>query len=872
MKAENFSRVFFHGRFRSYQQSVLDRAENYLKDGKIHIVAAPGSGKTVLGLELVRRLDAPTLILSPSITVRHQWRERFQERFLPTGESMDDYFSEDLSRPRLMTSITYQALHNFMSPGSKDAWLELIRCIGIRTLCLDEAHHLRSEWQRSLEKLLETMGSDVRVISLTATPPYDCSEAEWQRYISTCGPIDDEIQIPELVAQKTLCPHQDYVFLNTPSAEERKRLDQYESKADEALEDLREGTLLQDALNALHFEDDEPAHRERLYENADGLIALLSLSSATGIKIPRSWRNVLVPDGRLPACDLSLAEEALQMVIDGEELFGKTLSAEMREWLETYGLVVRGRLYLHATPDMQNQMLSSMGKMDSILQIAQAEIANCGRGLRMLILTDHIRKNLLSCVGTDEPLQTMGAVPIFEALRRVCPYDTRLALLSGSLVLVPNSILGDLFQLAQERGISHSLKPLGDTWFSIWEIEGGNKEKISLLTEAFQQGLIHIMIGTKALLGEGWDSPCVNTLVLASFTGSFMGSNQMRGRAIRTDPNDPLKASNIWHLATIVPPGKGLAWLKERSDIAAAGDDLALMERRFNCFMAPAYDVDRIESGMERVSLLRPPYDAENVARINGEMLKRAADRREMADCWARSVAGDTPGRVRETVCTDRSVRPKRYTACNGGVFASHGLLLAGMVQAAFSMRPSPALALLAVPAVYSGYEFFKGAVRATVNATPEQTLKRLANALLSTLRDLNRVESKEACVVVMKRNKELSCALDHATIREKNLFAEALGEMLSPLENPRYLLIRKLKPLGISINMYSQSYACPSVLGIKKERAERLKACMERYFEEYTLVYTRTEEGRKTLLKCRRAERQGAALRPVRRKRELAE
>ena len=34
----------------AYQQEILDEAEGYLKDGHLHIVAAPGSGKTVLGL------------------------------------------------------------------------------------------------------------------------------------------------------------------------------------------------------------------------------------------------------------------------------------------------------------------------------------------------------------------------------------------------------------------------------------------------------------------------------------------------------------------------------------------------------------------------------------------------------------------------------------------------------------------------------------------------------------------------------------------------------------------------------------------------------------------------------------------------------
>ena len=78
----DFQDIAFKGQFRDYQQRILDNAKMHLKDHKIHIVAAPGSGKTILGLELIRRLNQPALILSPSQTVRQQWGERFKNNFL----------------------------------------------------------------------------------------------------------------------------------------------------------------------------------------------------------------------------------------------------------------------------------------------------------------------------------------------------------------------------------------------------------------------------------------------------------------------------------------------------------------------------------------------------------------------------------------------------------------------------------------------------------------------------------------------------------------------------------------------------------------------------------------------------------------------
>ena len=107
----NFEKVKFNGVVRTYQASVLEHVEKHNRDNKIHIVAAPGSGKTILGLELIRYFDAPALILSPSITIRQQWGSRFEENFISDDDEMKDYFSYDLKSPKLITCVTYQALY-----------------------------------------------------------------------------------------------------------------------------------------------------------------------------------------------------------------------------------------------------------------------------------------------------------------------------------------------------------------------------------------------------------------------------------------------------------------------------------------------------------------------------------------------------------------------------------------------------------------------------------------------------------------------------------------------------------------------------------------------------------------------------------------
>ena len=255
----------FQGKWRTYQERVLENSRNYLLDGKLHIVAAPGSGKTTLGIELIRRLGAPCLILSPSITIRQQWLERITEGFLTESCRAEELLSNDLRQMKCITAATYQALYSAMKhyqgeltdaeeeaeekdPQEKDSegtedreteevdfrdfdLFEAVRAAGIKTICLDEAHHLRSEWWKALEAFMKKV-KGMTVISLTATPPYDSTPGQWKRYMDLCGPIDEEIFTPELVREGSLCPHEDYVYFNWPAREELEEISEYQRRTE----------------------------------------------------------------------------------------------------------------------------------------------------------------------------------------------------------------------------------------------------------------------------------------------------------------------------------------------------------------------------------------------------------------------------------------------------------------------------------------------------------------------------------------------------------------------------------------------------------------------------------------------------------------
>src|SRR5215469_14257223 len=101
----------FRKDWRVYQSRLLDHLDRYLDNKRLHLVAAPGSGKTVLGLEIIRRINQPTLVLAPTITIRDQWVDRLVELFLPPGNGRPTWLSTDLRSPAFLTVATYQALH-----------------------------------------------------------------------------------------------------------------------------------------------------------------------------------------------------------------------------------------------------------------------------------------------------------------------------------------------------------------------------------------------------------------------------------------------------------------------------------------------------------------------------------------------------------------------------------------------------------------------------------------------------------------------------------------------------------------------------------------------------------------------------------------
>lgn len=854
-----FEKVKFNGTFRNYQQRVLDNSTEYLNDGKIHIVAAPGSGKTVLGLELIVRLKEPCLILSPTTTIRNQWGDRFAEHFL-NGKNVDEYISYDLKSPKPVTCVTYQALHAAVKRltdsedgedySTFDFFAEMERH-GVKTVCLDEAHHLQNEWQKALTNVLTQLKGRVKTIALTATPPYDAALNEWERYLDVCGEIDEEISVPELVRENSLCPHQDYIYFTYPTPQDAAVFEDYRKRAAEALEELYSSPwvgLAADKLAELREDYDF------LYTNAEDVICLLVLIKDAGLTPDKKVSRVLGVSKKFPRATLARLNCAVNFLIKGG-LLTEEESGECFAIFKRLGVCDRGEVCLGLNEKLKRRLIASTGKLAGIADIVKSEVENRRENLRMLILTDYIKSDELALIGSEETPDAVSVVSVFETVRRT---GATVAALSGGLVILPDYCKEQL----NKSGADYSSSPIGETGYSKFAFRAGNREKVRLVGELFESNCFSVLVGTKSLLGEGWDAPCVNSLILASFVGSFMLSNQMRGRAIRTDRAHADKTANIWHLVTVERPQlytEGVL-MKMLPDSTAQLNscDYETVKRRFDCFVAPNYDTGAIESGISRVTVIKPPYDKEGIEKINGETLKLSAEN-NLNTVWQSAVKNSSYFNEVSGVPKTGMVSPflfaNVYTAA---ILISIAAFLIGLfimcasrqiISDDFLRTTVGALAFIACLIVLVLLSLLI-VNKILKHISPQKSITTLCDCVLLAMKDAELI-GKDAKLNVdgTRSGIFIMVELTNASVHDKHVFHNAVKQMLSPIESPRYLLIPRGKPGGYR---YRCALACPDVLGTKKEYAELLARRLGRSIGKMDMVYTRTKEGRKLIIKCR--------------------
>jgi superfamily II DNA or RNA helicase len=954
----SFAPLTFRYPWRSYQQRILDRLDRYREDRKIHIVAPPGAGKTSLGLEIIRRFGKRTMVLAPSLTIRGQWAKRLVQDFGADPARI----SFDLDAPGELTIVTYQAIFAYHERAGTEGldWLEL--------LVVDECHHLRREWWRVLDAVTERY--EPELLALTATPPYDVSGVEWRRYHSFCGEIDEEISIPELVASGDLCPHQDFLYPILPPPGESRLIDEWQERKDRLLELARTRSELAYYLRDHPWLQEPETHYEAIFEHPEYLTALLSMLHAQGSEPPAPALGVLHGETTLaPKLDDHWLAIFLARALREDDYFardrGRELLRPYKRALSAMGAWQDGKLHLsEALPPARgaeaDQLESPLAKLEALTEIAAFESDSLGRDLRMVVLTDNIHAEFLPTTEHDRrPVTKVGTVPVFEVLRREeeAGYRDRLGVLTGSLVIIPKAAESRLLEIAYEALPTDRVIATAPLFpeSAYVQIDAGtlsNTHTVSWITQLFTEGLIEIIVGTKSLLGEGWDAPIINSLVLANRVGSFVLSNQMRGRAIRTVRDQPDKTANIWHPMVVHP------------EVRRGGPDVDRLRRRFRGFAGPRLDgKPAIQNGLDRFSLtytapaspptsdakVLPPgktfttTNAASMQALRRISLERATQRDQLAGRWEAALDSGTQlveaikppephyferrdpltRHYRESIDREAEARYRLFLVHAKG--ATMAALVVGVVAASLlspGVIPIVVLSVLAVaPGAYA-FRYFTGlrervrprlqrkdrnphfdrelrlrpyliypllfsllllplglmgtlafwtiytgwlAAFAIFSPVAEQERVRRHHALLSDGRErllrygralaeaLNGAELFHDVVpdqlALEEEGDEQFLYLSGAEHHDSQLFASSLAELMSPIENPRYLLRLTLPDDWTQGEYY---LPVPAALGRRHSADWLAKELGERVGHDFEVIYTREPAGRLHLLTAR--------------------
>ena len=858
--------IAFQFPWRDYQARVLKDLDSHLSDERLHVVAAPGSGKTVLGLEVMLRLNKPTLILAPTLAIRNQWVSRFTELFLQT-DMPPEWISSDPRRPEFVTVCTYQGLHALtLDADDLSTAFSHFDDLNLGTIIIDEAHHLRNAWWRSLEALIKHL-DEPTLVSLTATPPYDVSPEEWARYQSIAGNIDAEISVPELVLNGDLCPHQDYVYLNTLSEIESLTVFEHRKAVRSFLDQLRGDDAFKNCLRNHPYITQSSDPEDLGFDNPAYVLSMLVFLKS--VEMPPTLEQLSEVGIRLqdlPALDLEWAETLLQSFLFQDTYIQQNhmeLVKRLEKQLRQIGALERRKVQLRSTRELEKLLSQSTEKLSSIRKIASAEVAALGSELRMVILTDFIRKSFLPQGERLPPINTIGVVPVFETLRRERINPEALGLLCGSLILIPKSAAVPLKKICKARCMPEGAFTIAEmphipAFCKVTFASSFAGFAVEIITELFTLGHIQILVGTKSLLGEGWDAPSLNCLILASFVGSFMLSNQMRGRAIRLDPTNPNKVANIWHLASV------------EEDQLAYNHDMQTLHRRFQSFVGISHVSNYIESGLERLQLLKKPYSRGRVDRANTKTLERSSNRNAIRRRWHDLLKMGEIKQIIPELPVEKTSLPRPYVFIGFwslvSVLASFFFLVlmfslgvAGeMLGSIDSGWATTAIIVLVLGFGYACYAILPKVIRALIlyikNGPLDGNLRQVGEALVHALFQSGQIETpaRKLQVIVDKGIAgQLYCGIRGGTAYDKQVFLDALSEVLGPIDNPRYLLVRRGKWRGQDRLDF---HAIPSVLGTKKENALLFSQAWDKYVSDNKIVYTRSALGRRALLKARKS------------------
>jgi superfamily II DNA or RNA helicase len=829
------------------------------------VTMPPGAGKTLVGTEVARMLGRRTVVLSPNTAIQGQWARTWDAYDGPMAGQR-----RDLRTP--FTSLTYQSLAVFDDdaatpdePGSHVARLhpngqelvETLRSAGPLTLVLDECHHLLEVWGELLREVLDGL-PEACVLGLTATPPGAMTRSQAELTETLFGPVLYEALIPALVKERTLAPYAELAWIVEPTADEAAWLAEQSTRFTELTTDLFApgfGSTGFPEWTTTRFVDGDWAETSaREPELADAALRLVHadlLALPPGAILHEQHRRPLSAEDWV----LLLEDWVLRCIVprsETDEGDAKVVEA-VRRTLPAIGYVWTKKGVRAGRGQVDRVTARSAAKQDAVAGIVAAELSNLGDRTRVLVLCDHERatattRRRLADDETAPPepagsatgvLVTLLADPDASALHPV--------LVTGSTVAGATDTLQALVDHVDQTHPGLAASMTVDTSGEVPVLTGRwtTGQWVQHVTSFFAAGGTCALIGTRGLLGEGWDAPAVTTLVDLTTATTPTAVVQTRGRALRTDPAWPDKVALVWTVVCVYD-----------GHVAGANDWERFARKHRGYFTvdergAVIDGVAGVDSGFTAFS---PPPKAE-LAAIDARMLTRAEDRDRVRRAWlAESSYADRVQhvlRVRDDAPTSRATEPgrpehttgsaglvpwtTRSAARPGGRLAALPGLLAVLLAVGVVLGLSPWWLLACVPLAVLALAVW-GRSRVVAASRHEVTPGLVAAAVADGLHRAGLSPAgADALAVDVLPDGSTAYRLGGVPEEASARFAAALEEALAPMSGPRYVvarwvtspphgldgLRRGLRALARPVPDGEVWHTVPSVLAQRREQAD---------------------------------------------------
>ncbi|MGB5073685.1 MAG: DEAD/DEAH box helicase family protein [Bacteroidota bacterium] len=912
---------------RPYQQEAVQRLQEKFRAGarQFHVVAPPGSGKTIIGIAFLQSLRLKTVILSPNAAIQAQWIDKYGRATADIvdtfgtvwGDDVRHLVSHDPAAATPILSLTYQRIavregEDGSMHENVQQLVELFREQRYELLILDECHHLLAFWAEVLKEVLAA--HPMLVLGLTATPPIDRAAREQSMYLDLVGPVDYQIPLPAVVKDGSLAPFQDLVFLVHPGERElafiRDRHEQFHSLLEElnqthpALPPL--DIYVQEVFDRLHY-------RGRNFPNWS---LLLEAHTSAGIAFGRYALSHGIPlPATVPALDemeesLSLDDVVLvlQGYLEDECSSNEHPSARKRVdamvlALRHLGYELRGGVFHRRQSDIDRVLALSSAKLGVLRRILTKEIENLGDAVRALVLTDFETAQAggpKALEGVLDP-EAGGAVAAMRTITSDPATDVLdPVMLTGSTLLCDDDLterfLAELRAIAEreEWDIHLDARFIGEGDFTpselsqhadgthgMFEITGTGRDwntrtYVLMITALFDSGVTRCLIGTRGLLGEGWDSAAANVLVDLTAVASYVSVNQMHGRSLRLDPAQPGKVANNWDVVAVLPEyERGFA-------------DWQRFIRKHEHFFGLSDDGE-LERGIGHVhpllTHLRPDELAAAIPMINDDMLARSARRDTVFHAWRigleyrgvelpcleyRPDPGSprsTPSTARSTAQLTRMQEEFRLEARRLSRLAVALSFIAGMTGLAAAANLAPSLLLpitggSGLLAASLAWLYRRLKLGKFITGEEEWTVEEQVMAFARAVRDslvALRENGDAAVPEIFRSERDDRCIrvwIESASEEENLQFTAAMNELFRPVQDQRYILrMWRVAPgrrfLDAMKEKDAQDWYVPGGIvpvpldfARKRERADIFLRFWQQHVGKADLIYTRRGEG----------------------------